>query len=69
MQKNQSLRKRFLHKLLKCVIYLIVAVVMYFIALLSFYFYDKSKFINECLTEGSSQEYCQSIWAEVDALN
>ncbi len=42
---------------------------MYFIALLSFYFYDKSKFINECLTEGSSQEYCQSIWAEVDALN
>lgn len=73
MLKNQTKIKNFLRKLSKYVFYsisaVIILVIFIIVALQIFSFYEKSKFINNCLAEGHSQEYCQSVWGEIDALN
>ena len=73
MLKNQTKIKNFLRKLSKYVFYsisaVIILVIFIIVALQIFSFYEKSKFINNCLAEGYSQEHCQSVWGEIDALN
>jgi len=73
MLKNQSKIKNFLYKLSKYAFYsifsVIILVITIIIALQIFSFYEKSKYINNCLSEGYSQEYCKNVWDEIDALN
>ena len=52
----------------RCILCLImVALVVLFIQI--FYLYEEKKFIDNCVKEGDTQEHCQSIWSEIDAVN
>jgi hypothetical protein len=70
---TMSKLKDFLHILSKYLLYFIIATVIFVIvvviALQMFSLYEEKKFINNCLAEGYSQNHCQNIWNEVDALN
>jgi len=73
MQKNKYIIKKILSASCKTILYLIIAITISIIFAIIFLFmlslYEKNKFINNCINDGHSQEYCQNVWNEIDALN
>ncbi len=65
--------KEILYILSKYPLYFIIVSVIFVITVIitlqMFSLYEEKKFINNCLTEGYSQNHCQNIWNEIDALN
>ena len=73
MQQNKNIIQEVLYGLIKSVFYtgiviigLIIAAVIF---ILIFQLVEEKKFVNNCVNEGDTQEHCQSIWSEIDALN
>lgn len=67
MKKN--ILESILYVFYRCALYLIVAAFTAVLFIQIFYLYEERKFIEDCVKEGDTQEHCQSIWSEIDALN
>ena len=53
----------------RCILCLIMVALVVVLFIQIFYLYDEKKFIDNCVKEGDTQEHCQSIWSEIDAVN
>ena len=53
----------------RCILYLIIAAFVVVLFIQISYLYEEKKFIDDCVNGGDTQEHCQSIWSEIDALN
>ena len=66
---NKNILQSILYVFYKCALYLIVAAFTAVLFIQIFYLYEEKKFIEDCVKKGDTQEHCQSIWSEIDALN
>lgn len=53
----------------RCILCLIMVALVVVLFIQIFYLYEEKKFIDNCVKEGDTQEHCQSIWSEIDAVN
>lgn len=67
MKKN--ILESILYVFYKCALYFIVAAFTVVLFIQIFYIYEEKKFIEDCVRKGDTQEHCQSIWSEIDAVN
>lgn len=66
---NENILKSIWSVFYKCTLCLIMVVLVVTLFIQIFYLYEEKKFIDNCVKEGDTQEHCQSIWSEIDALN
>lgn len=66
---NKNVLKPIWYVFYKGVLCLIMVAFVVVLFLQIFYLYEEKKFIDNCVKEGDTQERCQSIWSEIDALD
>ena len=73
MQKDENILKKALGKFSKYILYFIataiILIMVVVICIQTLYLHEKKRFINTCMEDGHTLEYCENVWAEIDALN